>query len=1171
MILCCVLLWGGVIPLTAQESDDVTGALDFRLPGGGNEEVLSADQLFDRLFDHSLAAEEQAYLQGLSALSFRYSGLIPNSIVTTHYHGETATLDVQVPAYTYTANNGVQVSWIPQTATLGETTLSFAPEGEGYACQFGGLLYSDDFPIQISFAWEATLPATLTDELWNRAFADGSEALELLLEYETKELQPYREALARYEAYRAYLQAVEDHRQYLADLEAYATAVEAYEAYRVAYEAYSRQLEAYLLRQKYEEDLQHYYDYQNFLKNDLEKYNNYLIYRNQVDAVWKKLGILEALFTTDSNKWQMYASIMGDTVTTVVARKAELITAGCNAQDIESAGAATVRLRPLLKGYADLRQAEYPSEHARVTALYTYYTQNYTALRDTFAQLYGALVSLYDNEFVVLALNSRGKLAHFQQFVGQLYVTVTCLDDSEKGIRMENWRISGKTLAQVVEPAQLLPDTIVSDPAGVSMPAVEVEKVEKVEPIEKPTVEPPRVEKPLEPARVEKPVEPACVAAPDTANPPPEAPHPGEMPPKPALEASLEALAEAIRGGKVIRREPLGTPGTLCLEKTISCPVSIQNLKTVTFYDYDGTTVLDQQMVDYGQSVTYAGPSVKKEDGHNTYEFLGWVLADGSPAVFSEVRGNLSVYASYKITPRTYRITWILDGVEKVTYCRYGEMPTPPFAMTKPDDTAHSYVFSGWDTPVVPAAGDATYVGSFLQTPHRYTVTWVVGGHTVTQQVEYGAYPAYPEGTPTLAADDYFYEFMSWDRSLLMPVTSDVTFTASFRKQPLATAGSGTPLSIEHGETSVTVLAGNSTVRLADVASYAQREGKALILQWNSLRVTVKAADLELLTSSACRQMSVKSETALQGELLTLRCLNQGGKEIALSLPLTAEAICLRENGERYAYYFTTADGYDVHPFESADVSGGFSVLVKPVHAISVAPNEFCHTSSMQPTAAVGDWVSLEPAHEAAYEIVGAAVTLANGSSVAVTRDAEGKLGFFMPAGEVQITLQVEKIAYRVTFLVNGTIYAEQTYAFGDTILPPADPTLPSDGVYTYTFSQWSPLPTLAVGEERELVFEAVISKTLLEGKDPYHSGNDNNRFLTTYLPIALGVVALAVGAFFLLRHRKKKMVSIADTLVEETPVQDAAPDAAKEASVAEAEEPSDERIAPAEDAPAEE
>ena len=163
-----------------------------------------------------------------------------------------------------------------------------------------------------------------------------------------------------------------------------------------------------------------------------------------MNEVWERLNILEALFSTDSNGWQLYASLMGNTVTSVVERRAELVAAGCDPKNIETAGASTVELRRLMKGYADLRGAKYESDHARAKALYAYYTENHTKLGAEYAKLYGALKALYDNEIVYMALIKEGKLEHFQQFVGQLYVTATCLDDGVT--RSAGWKITKKRL-----------------------------------------------------------------------------------------------------------------------------------------------------------------------------------------------------------------------------------------------------------------------------------------------------------------------------------------------------------------------------------------------------------------------------------------------------------------------------------------------------------------------------------------------------------------------------------------------------------------------------------------------------------------------------------------------------------------------------------------------------
>ena len=67
---------------------------------------------------------------------------------------------------------------------------------------------------------------------------------------------------------------------------------------------------------------------------------------------------------------------------------------------------------------------------------------------------------------------------------------------------------------------------------------------------------------------------------------------------------------------------------------------------SVTYYDEDGTTILDQQMVDYGSTPEYAGETPSKADaGGLTYEFDGWDHAE------SMVTGEQTYTATYNSSP----------------------------------------------------------------------------------------------------------------------------------------------------------------------------------------------------------------------------------------------------------------------------------------------------------------------------------------------------------------------------------------------------------------------------------------------------------------------------------------------------------------------------------------
>ena len=127
-----------------------------------------------------------------------------------------------------------------------------------------------------------------------------------------------------------------------------------------------------------------------------------------------------------------------------------LATSGCNPDDIYLAGDATENLRVLLKGYNDLRNKKWSSDHDKYQALYAYYTENYEALTQNFCDLYKSLKGLYKNTVVSSFIGVKGKTEHYRQLVGHLFVVSTAFDTSVA--RDEStWRVGKKTLAEVID------------------------------------------------------------------------------------------------------------------------------------------------------------------------------------------------------------------------------------------------------------------------------------------------------------------------------------------------------------------------------------------------------------------------------------------------------------------------------------------------------------------------------------------------------------------------------------------------------------------------------------------------------------------------------------------------------------------------------------------------
>ena len=1147
---------------------------DYGRAGVGSNETLDALTVFERLFGTPTTEAERTYLDELSTMTLTYNSAIPDSQINTVYDKDASALDVTLSAYTFTAANGAVVSWIPKRAHFEDLNADFVLRDGVYSCRFSQLenYVTGDFEMSVDFTWTVELPIEAASALLNEAYQTGYAALYgQILPYE-QAYADYTKELNAYLAWQAYLDAVEEYRDYQAARDAYNTAMDAYRTYlalyddyitgyyqedqksvavKNAYNTYVTAYDTYLQKAaaceqlgnadeanavfapasgKYEAVIatikawEAWEAYQDFKTNHLEAYNNYLLYCAQIEKVTAKLKVLETLFVTDSHGWQLYASLLGNTVATVVERKGELIAAGCSEADINAAGDSTVILREVMQGYADLRAAEYESEHARTAALYAYYTQHYTTLRTQYAKLYGALKSLYGNSLVVANLSAEGKLEHYQQFVGQLYVTTVCLDDSTT--YLSTWSIGKKSLSEVVEPIQLLSDGI-ADPTAVSMPETEVPRVEFVEEAVQPTVPQPK-DTPIAPVLATGLVKPVELTDPSLGTIPPEAQKPDGEPQAPVIDPRVRALAEDVRANRLTARDIGNYSRTLTLSKTVSRLVSIDNRKVVTFWSHDGKRVLDRQTVEYGTTVRYRGDApLSYENEREKVEFIQWVLEDKTSCDMV-VYGDMALYADCAVSVRHYPITFVLDGeVRVVENVAYGEIPKVPFDLSKTEDEAYTYTFSGWSPEVVPVTGQATYTGSVTKTPKLFTVTWELGDRIETTQVPYGDYAVY-EGTPRRAPDACAYTFLSWDRSLDR-VTGDVTYTALYDAVPFAKATDGTVTDAVHGDGTLTLLCERTRLDIRNAAEYALANGVSLILQWSDFSLCMERTGLEAFCASTCRQirLTVPDEDGY-GRVYTLGYCNNIGETMELAVPVTLFANADTEGNER-SLFLRQNDAWTMSDGDGVAVNGGATIRVTDLRWISLKPVEHCFLSHIPSNAGAGVLIDLNVNCEFGYEVSGARVTMEDGTVIPV----DG-LCFYMPDGNVSIELTVSRIVYHVSFVSDGEVIFEADYFLGDPIVIPQAPVKASDGVYDYVFSGWSRDVTIAFGDERNPVIEAVWSATPVLTYDPYQSGNNNNVFMTIVLPIIGGVALLGVAAFLTFRYLKKRKATMPEDAIVE-------------------------------------
>lgn len=1153
-LLCSAMLFG-ILPIASASADAPTeytaiapNTLDFSMVGSESNLSLSASELAKQLFGGlSFSAEELAYMDE-HLFSLTYNATVSSDVIKTVYDKDSGTLNVYVSTYSYTGANGEKVSWVPKQASLdldGVEAQCFPsfPDASGvYACRFENLYYVDDnFDLVVDFTWDVTVSADAVSALLLQSRVDGLAAEKILEQY-AENLRNYQAALAAYQAYVKHGEDMEKRAAYEEALAIYTAEKAVYDLYlqkKLAYDTQLKNYEDYLKAvEEYEIAWDKYEKYKDFLEKYGEEYSAYLIYRQKYDAAVAKLRVMESLFVSDSHQWQVYTGIMGSTVDIVLSRKDELAQAGYTKG--EQAASATNVLRPLLKQYSSLRNQKNLSDYERNKTLYAFYCEHYQTIKTNFSLLYNALLELYADDFIVDMIEREGKGAHFRQFLGQLYITTCCLDDKEA--LSLSWSPPAKnfkqTLTQLVEPIQILKDNVKADPSGDPYPEAEVPRVEPEEVVPYPGKAPDIVYPPEEdePEAVDEPTEPTFVPHPGEA--PPYAAHPGE-PPAHGLTDAMVAWAGKYQEVDYAARELLISDRTLTLQASVKRPVSIENKFRIAFYDYDGR-LLEEKYCELGERVTTVLASVSVPQRAATaqyqYHFSSWKLQSGGAWTEATVTTDVSLVATYQSTVRQYRVSWVIDGKsfgEQVYY--YGQMPEPNgYIPPVKIQNYKKYVFSGWNTEIVPVTGDVTYTASYLCEPLYYTVTWVLdnGARVETEQVLAGTRPEY-RGEKNFISDSMLYTFSGW-RSTVAIVSGDATYEAKYGAGiPFSYSDNGAVTEVEYRDGILYAQIGDSTVSLLRYADFAEQNGCDVMFVNGDASVLIRGEVLADLLAKGCVRISFATGSDARGTVYTLSYHGVSGERIEADATVTllynyqpqanSAAAAYRKNGSAWVEMeCSRANG--VLRAECVGV-GAFWLGVE--HYLRFEPSEFCNTLSLPVKAPSGIVIDLARVSCVyGYEITGAVLTLSDGSTKRVNTTS-----FEMPADAVSVALTVERIVYRFVFVVNGETVETQTYFRGEEITLPSEPTLDLNDGYIYSFVKWVPdesylyypYLTLADGATREIFVRAEFMRSM-EMNEQVMAEVESNvvvKRMILIASIALLVIAVVV---LLIVFRKKWM-----------------------------------------------
>ena len=183
------------------------------------------------------------------------------------------------------------------------------------------------------------------------------------------------------------------------------------------------------------------------------------------------------------------------------------------------------------------------------------------------------------------------------------------------------------------------------------------------------------------------------------------------------------------------------------------------NQYVVTFYDSDGKTIIKQESLDYGTTISV--PDAPLKEG---YTFMGWgEVAEKVPAM------DVSYVAEYSVN--RYLIRFVVDGQELLSdSLLYGAV------IEYPDEPAKvGHTFDGWNKEVqIMPAEDIVITGSF--TVNTYAITYIVDGKVfATDSVAYG--------TEIILCDEPVKEghtFSGWSEVPETMPAEDITVEGSF-------------------------------------------------------------------------------------------------------------------------------------------------------------------------------------------------------------------------------------------------------------------------------------------------------------------------------------------------------------------------------------------------------
>ena len=1003
--------------------------------------------------------------------SLQYTSAVPHENVTLEI-AEDGRLTVQ--ALVYRTEDPAMV-WTPQAVICGDVVYPFdRVNGDTYELTISPI-EGELVHVQVEYRTSLTPSTGIVTTLLNAAYLGGGELTRMEDNYRTA-LAAYEDASAAYGEYRLALQQYREdsklYKVYQNEMRLYEQRLAVYHAYLDSLDLYYENMAVYeeYLEEKavYDKANETYLEFLYYPEEYEKKYLAYCGWLEDMETVRLQLSYMDSCFVRDSVGHVLNSTLNGPTVATVVSRQNELVAAGCDAQDIAIADAATAALIQLL--------ADYPRDGDE-KARYTYYVEHYVEFKTNVTDLYSSLYRLYSNKLVPTVLDMAGKKQRYWQFVGQLYALSCAIEDDL--VFDEDWRMDDGVLTDLLEECYLLPDENRATPLSAYPPPME----EVIAPADMTKPIPPEVVvKPTMPAPFPQPTPPEAVEEPVSPTPVAD---PGIRPVPPVYSEREVALMQAVEDQTLTWRETVTEPVEIPLTVRVDKLTTAGDSAVVGFYDYDHMTLLQGFGVMIGDTVDMPEEDpTRPTDARYVYTFGGWMdeqgTVYGSETASMVIEADTYLYANYSAFKKVCTITWVVDGEKTTETYAYGEIPEYPGEPEKEQDTDYTYRFVGWTPEVVPVSRDMTYTAVFEATGRTYHVTWIVGEAEFSETYLAAEIPVFTEEVHLPMDGRYGYVIQGWTPDITA-VSDHTIYTAILEAVDLLQGRDDGLVTEKDDEVCLTLSAGGDPlIPVAHLADYVCATHGSLTLRMDPYSITFDYATVCLLAES--------SVTHLRLEITenTLTILFQNEDRDPISIDVYGSLRISQTDGQGYMLTDSEGNAISTSGEETmeATVSAGVTYGLYHGHPIDVTttlsgkPDDhgtggICWVS--RPLAVEGEIIEFQITTVPGYRVNTVTVYDKAGLVLYTFAESEETIQFAMPAGGVDVVADFVPVLYTVNFTVDGEVVSSRTYFYGEMPVCPADPTRPSDELYRYAFIGWEPAVTVVMGDiTYEAQFKAV-------------------------------------------------------------------------------------------------